>query len=696
MSATARVDPDFRSEPSTTDAHRTARFGNPPRRPLLIGLLGSLMLLVGGFGAGGVLVRDPLMTNSVIGFWRYGHGHDIAAFLMYGGRRAAAVGLDHVGARRPRAPGRRPGRAHQRGGVDRAAAAGAAAVHPRHLQLPRPGRPAAARLRPLRGRAGRDAGDPHRQRPLLLAGHARPVRAAVHHHRQDRRLAGRQQHHRGRAADAARPAARARAAGLGAARAHPPPRRARAGGAVGGGRQPDDGHQHDRRRPQRPAGGRVAGRGRPARAARASTRPGSRSSPWRWRSRRAPGSRCRSWCWCGPRTCPARAGSASPRRRRRASACSRSSSPPCTLLAGVEPGLAARAQRPLDDRQLDVDPDGDRSDRRVVRLAVRRVAAAVHQHLPRDRRRRCCCGSPCGSGGRRATAARTRSAARASCCSPPRSCPPPRSRGTSAGAWRSWRWPRGRCAGCSTWSSCRPCWSIVYYPNGEDAPLQLGLPCGVPGGGRARSLVAGAARPAPARRGRPRARAATRQPAEHADRRGATVAPETSRARPPVRAVAPSRAPAEPVSGARAGRRGIHDARRCAAPTPTCRALNARHGRTYFLATRLLPRARRPAVHALYGFARYADEIVDDLDDDRAPAAKAARLDALADAARHRARRRPGRPPGAGRAGRHRPPVRHRPRPLRPTSSPPCAWTPRSPTTRRSPSSTATSTARPR
>ena len=85
MSATARVDPDFRSEQSTTDAHRTARFGNPPRRPLVIGLLGSLMLLVGGFGAGGVLVRDPIMTNSVIGFWRYGHGHDIAAILMYGG-----------------------------------------------------------------------------------------------------------------------------------------------------------------------------------------------------------------------------------------------------------------------------------------------------------------------------------------------------------------------------------------------------------------------------------------------------------------------------------------------------------------------------------------------------------------------------------------------------------------------------------
>ncbi|NYI03596.1 phytoene/squalene synthase family protein [Allostreptomyces psammosilenae] len=45
-----------------------------------------------------------------------------------------------------------------------------------------------------------------------------------------------------------------------------------------------------------------------------------------------------------------------------------------------------------------------------------------------------------------------------------------------------------------------------------------------------------------------------------------------------------------------------------------CRALNARHGRTYFLATRLLLPQQRPAVHALYGFARWADDIVDALD----------------------------------------------------------------------------------
>jgi len=44
-----------------------------------------------------------------------------------------------------------------------------------------------------------------------------------------------------------------------------------------------------------------------------------------------------------------------------------------------------------------------------------------------------------------------------------------------------------------------------------------------------------------------------------------------------------------------------------------CRRLNAQHGKTYYLATLLLPPAKRPYVHALYGFARYADEIVDDL-----------------------------------------------------------------------------------
>ena len=44
-----------------------------------------------------------------------------------------------------------------------------------------------------------------------------------------------------------------------------------------------------------------------------------------------------------------------------------------------------------------------------------------------------------------------------------------------------------------------------------------------------------------------------------------------------------------------------------------CRQLHRRHGTTYYLATLLLPAWKRRHVHALYGFARYADEIVDDL-----------------------------------------------------------------------------------
>ena len=45
-----------------------------------------------------------------------------------------------------------------------------------------------------------------------------------------------------------------------------------------------------------------------------------------------------------------------------------------------------------------------------------------------------------------------------------------------------------------------------------------------------------------------------------------------------------------------------------------CRTVNAQHGKTFFLATRLLAPRQRPAVHALYGFARGADDILDDFD----------------------------------------------------------------------------------
>ncbi len=57
-----------------------------------------------------------------------------------------------------------------------------------------------------------------------------------------------------------------------------------------------------------------------------------------------------------------------------------------------------------------------------------------------------------------------------------------------------------------------------------------------------------------------------------------------------------------------------------------CRQLNCRHGTSYYLATRLLPSWKRPHVHALYGFARYADDIVDAMGNGLQPAQRAAAL----------------------------------------------------------------------
>ncbi|WP_158412353.1 phytoene/squalene synthase family protein [Ilumatobacter nonamiensis] len=44
-----------------------------------------------------------------------------------------------------------------------------------------------------------------------------------------------------------------------------------------------------------------------------------------------------------------------------------------------------------------------------------------------------------------------------------------------------------------------------------------------------------------------------------------------------------------------------------------CKDFNKRHGTTYYWSTKLLPRIKQHHVHALYAFARYADDIVDEI-----------------------------------------------------------------------------------
>ncbi len=57
-----------------------------------------------------------------------------------------------------------------------------------------------------------------------------------------------------------------------------------------------------------------------------------------------------------------------------------------------------------------------------------------------------------------------------------------------------------------------------------------------------------------------------------------------------------------------------------------CKQLNRRYGTTYYWSTHLLPVVKRHHVHALYGFCRYADDIVDDLGSTASPAERQAAL----------------------------------------------------------------------
>ena len=70
---------------------------------------------------------------------------------------------------------------------------------------------------------------------------------------------------------------------------------------------------------------------------------------------------------------------------------------------------------------------------------------------------------------------------------------------------------------------------------------------------------------------------------------------------------------------------------RMSAAYAACRRLQLRHDPTYYWATRRLPAEVRPATHALYGYVRTADQIVDGPHRPPTPAARRAALDAWED-----------------------------------------------------------------
>ncbi|MDQ4115586.1 MAG: polyprenol phosphomannose-dependent alpha 1,6 mannosyltransferase MptB, partial [Actinomycetota bacterium] len=71
-------------EPSRWD-EIADRLGRPGLRTPALGFAGSVLMLVGGFGSGGTLLRDPILGNSAFSFWRYGHGSQLAGMLIYAG-----------------------------------------------------------------------------------------------------------------------------------------------------------------------------------------------------------------------------------------------------------------------------------------------------------------------------------------------------------------------------------------------------------------------------------------------------------------------------------------------------------------------------------------------------------------------------------------------------------------------------------
>nr|CEL16133.1 possible membrane protein [Kibdelosporangium sp. MJ126-NF4]CTQ94059.1 possible membrane protein [Kibdelosporangium sp. MJ126-NF4] len=54
-------------------------------RAIRLGLVGSILILAGGLGAGATLRHDPLLSDTVLGMWRYGHGRMLATAVLYTG-----------------------------------------------------------------------------------------------------------------------------------------------------------------------------------------------------------------------------------------------------------------------------------------------------------------------------------------------------------------------------------------------------------------------------------------------------------------------------------------------------------------------------------------------------------------------------------------------------------------------------------
>ena len=79
---------------------RGRRFLRGPAAPdVALGLLGSVLTLIGGLGAGSVRVRDPLLESAHLSWLRFGHGHDLSTAFIYLGVLAMFLAWMRMGRR---------------------------------------------------------------------------------------------------------------------------------------------------------------------------------------------------------------------------------------------------------------------------------------------------------------------------------------------------------------------------------------------------------------------------------------------------------------------------------------------------------------------------------------------------------------------------------------------------------------------
>ncbi|WP_169748563.1 polyprenol phosphomannose-dependent alpha 1,6 mannosyltransferase MptB [Allokutzneria albata] len=71
------------SGPAASGTSRTATATGIPSRTILLGVIGACLAALGALGAGGTLVRDPILSGTSLTWIRFGHGKNLAELVVY-------------------------------------------------------------------------------------------------------------------------------------------------------------------------------------------------------------------------------------------------------------------------------------------------------------------------------------------------------------------------------------------------------------------------------------------------------------------------------------------------------------------------------------------------------------------------------------------------------------------------------------